>query len=429
MPGARRGTLRTARLTRRGACLAGVGGVSLVAAYASGRTEPIYLGVLLVLLPVLAALLIRYRRFGIDSSRVFVPAVVAIGQPTTVELTIANRSQVPTPPLTWRDYRPWTAGSNIPGSLPPLPGRRAAAPHGRPVLLRYELVAPRRGIFEVGPMSVVLTDPFALARGEVTVSGTDSLVVTPRIATLGDNGLAILASDGSSMLMRRAIGGEDDLSTREYRTGDAFRRVHWRATARHGELMVRHEEPRSHAEARVILDTRVSGYPDAVTSRSGAESESFELALALAASLSLYLARGGFEADIVETASQQLASVSPVEPFLRSLATARLRFETGRYGAESPLQAPPRLDRAHGSVFAVAADADEDTIDRLIVQRQSFDLAVAFLIDPSDSRQRGGPAAERLRRAGWTVVPVGLDDDVERVWESVAAVRGARHGR
>lgn len=421
--------MRTARLTGRGTCLAGVGGVSLIAAYASGRTELIYPGVLLLLLPVLATLLIRYRRFGIDSSRVFLPAVVAVGQPTTVELTVANRSQVPTPPLTWRDYRPWTTGSNTPGSLPPLPARRGAAPHGHPVLLRYELVAPRRGVFEIGPMSVVLTDPFAMARGEVTVSGTDSLVVTPRIATLGDNGLAILASDGSSMLVRRAIGGEDDLSTREYRTGDALRRVHWRATARHGELMVRQEEPRSHAEARIILDTRVSGYPDVVTSRGGAESDSFELALALAASLSLHLARAGFEADIVETAGEQLASVSPIEPFLRSLATARLRFETGAYSADSPLQAPPRPDRAHGSVFAVAAEADEDTVDRLLVQRQSFDLAVAFVIDSSDLFLRGGRAADRLRRAGWTVVPVGLDDDLERVWESVAVMRGARHGR
>src|SRR3712207_8466628 len=44
--------------------------------------------------------------------------------------------------------------------------------------------------------------------------------------------------------------------TRAYRHGDDLRKVHWRATARSGELMVRLEERPWKAQATLLLDTR-----------------------------------------------------------------------------------------------------------------------------------------------------------------------------
>ena len=423
-PRRRRSTARSAKLTGRGLALVVVGVVSLIGAYSGGRSELLYLGLLLVLLPTLAMLFARFRRIGISASRSFTPSIVAIGQPTTVELTVTNLSPMATPELIWRDYRPWSAGSNMPGILPSLAAKRTRGFEPRSsTRLRYELIASRRGIYDIGPMNVVIADPFGLARGEVTVSGTDSLVVTPKIAMLADNGLAIQASDGASMLVRRAVGGEDDLSTREYRTGDALRRVHWRATARHGELMVRQEEPRSHAEARIILDTRLSGYDDSLDGRHFV-SESFELALSLAASLALHLARTGFQAEIVETATAQLAPVAPIEPFLRTIATIGLSDEEGEFASGSALAGSARPDRASGSVFAIVAEPDRDTVDRLIAQRPSFDLAVAFVID-----WRVSAAAEYLEKSGWTVLPVRVDDTAESIWDAIAAMQGARFGR
>ena len=48
--------------------------------------------------------------------------------------------------------------------------------------------------------------------------------------------------------------------TREYRHGDPMRRVHWAATARHGQLMVRQEESVTTPEATIVLDSRLSAY-------------------------------------------------------------------------------------------------------------------------------------------------------------------------
>lgn len=422
---ARRGPIRfsrSARLTPRGATLAVVGVASVIGAYSSGRSELIYLGCLTLLLPALAVAFARFRGVGLTVTRSFRPEPVGVGQPAVVDLTIANGRRWPTPQLEWRDYRPWASGGSGPRKLTALaPGGARGAIAG----LRYDLVPPHRGEFPIGPLGVRLGDPFGLATGEVAVGAVDWLVVTPVIRELPDTGLAILASDGASLLVRRAIGGEDDLSTREYRTGDAMRRVHWRATARHGELMVRQEEPRSHAEARIILDTRRSGYADHQPRAQAdePESESFELAVSIAASVALHLARGGFAVEFVETGERQLAPVSPIDPFLRSLATVSLDGAVGEYPAGSPLTAT-RPDRVHGSVFAVVSDADATTIDRLVAQRSDFDLAVAFVVTWRDS-----VALESLRRAGWTCVPVALGDSVEDAWRAVADLRGVRRGR
>src|SRR5690606_27216812 len=108
------------------------------------------------------------------------------------------------------------------------------------------------------------------------------LVVVPDVVPLPLGGPALAEGDGAAQFAhRRALGAEDDLSTREYRPGDAMRRVHWRASARHGELMVRQEEQRSHPDVRLALDTLREGYPDAAPDPGGpgrpaVASEAFE---------------------------------------------------------------------------------------------------------------------------------------------------------
>ncbi len=62
--------------------------------------------------------------------------------------------------------------------------------------------------------------------------------------------------DGDGTTRAAAAAGEDDVIPRAYRDGDELRRVHWRSTARYGELMVRREEQRWRNRAMLLLDTR-----------------------------------------------------------------------------------------------------------------------------------------------------------------------------
>ena len=87
------------------------------------------------------------------------------------------------------------------------------------------------------------------------------------------------AGAGESQARIVAVHGEDDAATREYRYGDDLRRVHWRSTARTGELMVRREE--QPWECRATLCST----PAAVRHRGEGPTASFEWAVSAAASI------------------------------------------------------------------------------------------------------------------------------------------------
>ena len=90
-----------------------------------------------------------------------------------------------------------------------------------------------------------------------------------------------------------STAGEDDVIPRAYRDGDELRRVHWRSTARYGELMVRREEQRWRNKATVFLDSRSVAHVG-----SGAAS-SFEMAVSAAASLGVHIAQEGLTGQFV----------------------------------------------------------------------------------------------------------------------------------
>jgi uncharacterized protein (DUF58 family) len=252
-------------LTRRGRILLIVGICLIVAAYPLSRAELLYFGSLLAGMPLLAIAFVRFRRQRMGVARRFSPAVAEAGSPVGVRVEVRNLGSARTGEATWRDEWPWAPYGTPVARLRPLARHRGPFGRDSAVLVDYVLDPPRRGVFEIGPLVVDFGDPFQLARGEIVVGQRQKLVVTPRVAILPMTGQSIAADEGSARaLQRRNMSGEDELMTREYRYGDPLRRVHWRASAHHGELMVREEEQRSHAQARILLDTRRPGYRDAV---------------------------------------------------------------------------------------------------------------------------------------------------------------------
>lgn len=424
---------RIARLTARGWVLLVAGAAAIPASYWLGRRELLYLGSFLALLPLLALGFVRMRRMRLTASRTFSPSVVSAGHPAMVNLEIgaltgpaafgANLG------ANWRDTWPWHPYATAPAQVPSLFPRGPGGGRGSSVRLRYPLQPPARGVFEIGPILVDFSDPFGLADGALAAGSTASLIVTPEVVPFADDVVSIAADEGATrMLQRRAIGGADDLMTREYRRGDALRRVHWRASAHHGELMVRQEEQRSHAEARLLLDTRRPNYRDASVGRGPnasdsdrPESESFEWAVKLTASLGMHLQRNGFLVQVIETGPPQLTSLERPEEFLESLASVALTDESA--GELSLLRGVARPDRSQGSVFAILSDAEPATVERLVAQRRSFDLAVAFLVWP-----RYPELSRTLTAAGWICVRSDPRDAVDTAWRAVGAEQEVARG-
>ena len=432
-------TIAGVRLSRRGWGFLAVSAILFVAAYAAGRPELLYAATLLGILPVVAAVAVRTRRPRLEVTRSFSPQIIQAGTTTDVALTVRNLSAGRSARARWWDVLPWSPSMTPDGIIPSLEPRAPRfLARGNNTTLRYELRPPHRGRFEIGPLVVEIGDAFGLATSSVVVGAPEPVIVTPEVIPLAESGLSVPAGDGEArLLQRRAAGDDDDVMTREYRRGDAMRRVHWRASARHGDLMVRQEEQRSLPQATIFVETQLEGYPDSFDGDSGAASPAFEWSVRMLASVAVHLRRLGFHVTIVESGTAQLTEVGGGrrrtwgdEEFLSTLATLEL--------ADDINDEPPSSTSSRGPHIALVGNPHPETVDAMIARRQVGELAVAFMVTSASTLDVLGRSfgvaptapqiADRLADAGWLVVPVRSDDDHAAAWQAVVVETGRARG-
>ena len=161
----------------------------------------------------------------------------------------------------------------------------------------YPLRSDLRGKFVIGPLRVRIADVFGLVELTANFATRNTLTVTPKIVPLTSaSTTGSWSNDGDGRTRMTAAAGEDDVIPRAYRDGDELRRVHWRSTARYGELMVRREEQRWQDRAVIILDSRRGAHAGA------GPSSSFEFAVCAAASIGVHLAKSGLDGHLLTDA-------------------------------------------------------------------------------------------------------------------------------
>lgn len=266
-------------LTRQG-WLCVWGGVTLfVLARLLGIGELNVFATVVLGLVAIATFYVRLTRLDLQVDRVVHPARVHAGQASRVQIRVRNLRSAVTPVLRLVDPVSGTAGAGL--LVPPLDhGERSAA--------SYRLPTDRRGIVHVGPLRVVVGDPFGLAQTSTRAAPEVEVTVFPAVddirpvpVTTGNDPLA-------GVLHPHALGrtGDDFYALRPYVVGDDLRRIHWPSTARHDELLVRQQEQPWQARTTVLLDVRRAAY----------DPESFEAAVSAAASV---VATTGAQRDLI----------------------------------------------------------------------------------------------------------------------------------
>ncbi|HEY9557683.1 MAG TPA: DUF58 domain-containing protein [Acidimicrobiales bacterium] len=261
-------------LTRQG-WLVVLGGAALVAAgRVLGLTELFVLGVVAGALLIGAALLTAASRLELQVGRSVHPTRVHVGTQSRVDLTIRNLRAAGTPVLRLRDPVSGTRGADL--LVPPL-GK------GERTLAAYRLPTDRRGLLRIGPLDVVVGDPFGLTSITTVAAPMVEVTVYPRIDeiqplpyTTGHDPLA-----GARQPNSLGRTGEDFYALRPYVVGDDLRRVHWPSSARHDELLIRQNELPWQGRTTVLLDVRKAAH----------NGDSLEVAVSVAASVVAATAR------------------------------------------------------------------------------------------------------------------------------------------
>jgi uncharacterized protein (DUF58 family) len=401
-------------LTTRCRCLLAAGLALAACSVLLGQRDLMRAAAFLVFLPLSAVFVVVRTRYRLACSRLLDPPRVEAGRAATVRLRLDNVSKIPSGVLLMEDALPYVLGGR-----PRFVLDRVEPKGVREV--SYPVRADVRGHYRVGPLSVRLTDPFGLVELTRAFSSTDDLVVTPPVSPLPGVRLGGDWTGGGDARARSvSVSGSDDAATREYRHGDDLRKVHWRSTARVGELMVRREEQPFQSRATLLLDCRAHAH------RGDGPGSSFEWSVAAVASIAVSLTRGGYGLRLVTDNGLDLvpAAVPTTEGALLDALAG-----VGASRGESLEAATDQLRRygVDGALVAVVGALDPDDAERLARLRHGAVACVAVLLEtetwaPSGPRGRQtaqeafDASAALLGAAGWRVLRVPHGTTLASVW-------------
>jgi len=299
-------------VTSAGWLVLGLAAVSLVLSFAFGWQEFTYLGMILAAAFVVSCLFL----FGRASYGVLVelnPRRVVVGDRALGRMLVTNTGQRGLPPTRME-----------------LPVGRGLAefqlPAMKPKQEQEELFAVptnRRAVIVAGPAESVRGDSLGLLRRALQWAEPVELFVHPRTVRLAPSA-AGLVRDLEGQVSKKITNNDIAFhALRPYVPGDDRRYVHWRTSARIGQLMVRQFEETRRSQVTMILATRQDLY---------ASEEEFELAVSVTASIAAQVIRDGTQMNVVsesgvwrtQTVVKMLDSSCRVEPTSpREYATIR----------------------------------------------------------------------------------------------------------
>ncbi len=237
---------------------------------------------------------------------------------------------------------------------------------GQALTARYEFTPTTRGVHQVGPARLSVGDPLGVAHQSTAAADVDRIIVYPPVVTL--DGTPVTRGNDSGMnpgLVLRA-GGDEFFALREYRQGDDLRRVHWPASARRDELMIRQLQDPQNTSVLVVFDPRPDVYPSVTA---------FEDAVSCTASIYQHLFR---------------ASVSPVLAIPGRGVNRREDFDKGmEWLAEAGTRpvtdfrnAIRQIDQqvAGGLFIVITGDPDDSLLAGVRVLERSFGRRMALSV-------------------------------------------------
>ncbi|HYM83274.1 MAG TPA: DUF58 domain-containing protein [Candidatus Dormibacteraeota bacterium] len=248
-----------------------LGVVLLVASFSTGLPFLFYLLYLGILVVGGSYVLTRLGLSDLEAGYAVSQLHAHVGEQLRLTYTLRNAGRLP---KVWLEVHNPTS---LPGGLP---GRALSlGSHGeRSWLIRAPLT--RRGHYRIEPLQIRTGDPFGFFESSATVGQGVTVVVYPRIEPLPFWRLPAADLEGAHTSPERTLQTTPLVNTvRPYAPGDSMNRIHWKTTARYGEIQVKEFDLEQTADAWIFLDL-----DEAVQAGEGDESTT-EAAIRVAASI------------------------------------------------------------------------------------------------------------------------------------------------
>jgi uncharacterized protein (DUF58 family) len=358
--------------------------VLLVAALSTGAQFLFFLVYLGIIVVGGAYVVTRFGLADLEAGYVLDRLHAQAGDMLRANYTVRNTSRLP---KLWLEvHNPTTLPVGLPGQAITI------GPRGeKSWSVRVPLT--RRGHFQVDPMALRTGDPLGLFESNASVGGYSTVIVYPRVEALPGWRMPPAFIEGSHAdKVRTPHTTPSATSIREYVPGDAYNRIHWKTSARMGELVVKEFELEQTADVWIFLDL------DAATHTGEGDESTLEYGVRVAASIA---ARALVEnRKVALTASGAHISPIPADRGPRQYQKIMQTLAAVMADGERPLdevlvENVGRLRRGMTAVI-ITASLDARWVRSLTgLRNRNVETAVILLDAPAFAAYGGEPEAAR----------------------------------
>ncbi len=356
---------------------------------------------------------------------------VEIGTSVGIQLKLENRDRWSIAWVLIDDVLPKAALIGPPPALE-LEGsnlRMCSVPARGARVMAYKLKALRRGYFQIGPTIAETGDLLGLHRRFRTLTQPAFLLVLPKLIPLAGYDVASRRPIGEVTIAYRLFEDPTLISgIREYQNGDPMRSIHWRATARTGQLQSKQYQPTTVAGATIVLDLHVRSNPD------HHEPVRSDLAVTAAASICHTLMQMQQQFGIVTNgrdAADRFAEVAHLQEFsdlkeARRMVSMRSKSERLRPIILPAERGPEHFVHIH-KTLARLERTDGMTLPELLFESQSRmtrNATVIVILQEVD--ETAAMALGLLRRQGYSVAAIVNNFDNDALTTAVGRLLAER---
>jgi uncharacterized protein (DUF58 family) len=307
-------------LTRQGVAVVGAGLSAIAVGRVFGLIE-LYIIAAAFFASVVAALLYAWvRRPRVEADRWIHPSVLVAGDTGHVDIRLRHRGRISSAPFVLEEPVVRTMTEDHVARLPV-----AALQAGTVSSSGYRVPTTVRGVIALGPLRLIFDDPLGIARSTTPVAGADEIVVAPRTLPIDMPELGRGTLGRSLLESSRRLGPGDFHGLREYATGDEPRSIHWRASARTDDLMVKEFTVEGLHRCTVVFDPSPGVHVSNAAFEHGVTAAASLVSSAMRAGLTTrFVTGGGIDLrgpEVVNTTQRVLARIEPTEAPLAAFDT------------------------------------------------------------------------------------------------------------
>lgn len=345
------------------------------------------ISLLLVLVGGAAELWSRFCLAGVTYHRRFGSTRLYYGEETDVYVEVINAKPLP---VTWLSIE-----DEFPADIDMLTGqvRYSFRPRRRLLVNRlslrwyervtrhYRLRASQRGAWKFGPVVFESGDLFGFASQRKEFPEAQTLLVYPRVVPVTALGLPACRPFGDFGAPRRVM--EDPLrlmGAREYRSGDSFRHIHWKATARRRQLQTRVFEPSASRSLAIFLNVNTFEYL-----YEGLDTVLQELAITAAASIARHAWEDGDQVGLyVNSIAQPEGQRIRIQPGSRPDHLTRIWEALARVVIPGPwpIEGVLHMEAGrlrYGTTLVVVTPVVNERLRQALVELQRRDFGVVLI--------------------------------------------------